>query len=110
MDEKIRQVYDMFFSPLVTPHNLLDNARLENYEFVTYSKMGTGLLVSMRCNIDLNITATFFYHFDVNDFLQTVVMESDNGQEIIFDRQKEAQTLVDRILKTRNEAVAKEAI
>lgn len=109
MDEKIYQLYELLYSPIITPYNLLDNARLDNYEFVNYSKVDKGLLVSMKCTID-NESVIFSYYFDEKDFLQTVTMETDSSREIVFDRNKDAHIIEDRVIKQRRERTFKYVI
>lgn len=95
MNELITQLYELMYSPIITPYNLLENAKLDNYAYVNYSKENNGLLVVMECEIEKGFIAKFYYHFDNNDRLSLATMECNNRQEIIFCRETE-------ILKTKN--------
>lgn len=51
MNNYTQKIYDMIYSPILTPHNLLDNAKLDNYSYVKYLKKMDGLVVEMECEI-----------------------------------------------------------
>ena len=36
MDAYIKKIYDMLYSPIISPYNLLENAKLDNYSYVKY--------------------------------------------------------------------------
>lgn len=100
LNETIQQIYNMLYSPVVSLYSLVDNAKLDNYEYVNYSKVKDELLVTMRCMID-NTPATFSYWFDKNDYLQKAIMETPQGSEILFDRRIEIQSLQKRYKKQK---------
>lgn len=33
MDAYIKKIYDMLYSPIISPYNLLENAKLDNYSY-----------------------------------------------------------------------------
>lgn len=51
MDVQIKKIYDMLYSPIISPYNLLENAKLENYSYVKYYTNETGLVAEMQCEI-----------------------------------------------------------
>lgn len=99
--EKFQELFDMVFSSIITPANLLENAKLANYDYVNYSKSKDGLVVAMKCSMEDGIKREFLYNFDTQDKLQTVAMVSDQDTKIVFDRMKEISKLKDEILKER---------
>lgn len=101
MKNQFQQLYDLIYSPIITPYSLLENAKLDNYEYVNYSKAVNGLLVSMKCEIEPGYKVIFNYYFDEKDFLQRVEMVSSGEQELIFDRESETISIKDRICETR---------
>ena len=93
MEKMIKRLYDLMYSPIVTPWNLVENAKLDNYEYVNYSKSGNGLVVSMKCKLG-DCRAIFNYHFDQNDALQIIKTAYEDGTvETVFDRQVETDQL-----------------
>jgi len=110
MDERFQQLYELLYSPIITPYNLLENAKLDNYDYVNYSKIENGMLVTMKCTIERDLIANFFYFFDDNDCLQMVKMETDEGMETIFDRQSEIEKLKERIQLNNKESFTSIAI
>lgn len=96
MNEIIQQIYDLVYSPVLTPYNLVDNAKLDNYDYVTFSKIESGILATMKCKIHFPMDAVFSYYFDKSDYLQTVTLKTDLGTEVIFDRNTETQKLKER--------------
>lgn len=96
MNEIIQQIYDLVYSPVLTPYNLVDNAKLDNYDYVTFTKIESGILATMKCKIHSSIDTLFSYYFDKSDYLQTVTMKTDSGIEVIFDRNRETQKLKER--------------
>ncbi len=60
MDAYIKKIYDMLYSPILTPYNLLENAKLDNYSYVKYYKNEIGLVAEMRCMIPGESNQTFY--------------------------------------------------
>lgn len=76
----------MLYSPIITPYNLLENAKLENYSYVKYYKDNHGIIAEMECSIASEGLKTFYYHFDKNDFLQRVYLDDGSNKLLVFDR------------------------
>ena len=53
MDAYIKKIYDMLYSPIISPYNLLENAKLENYSYVKYFTNEEGLVAEMQCVIKI---------------------------------------------------------
>ncbi len=86
MDAYIKKIYDMLYSPIVSPYNLLENAKLENYSYVTYYKNEFGLVAEMKCEIPDEGEQIFYYQFDDKDYLQKIYQEINGIKEMVFDR------------------------
>lgn len=92
MDSIIAKIYELLYSPIVTPYNLLDNVKLDNYKYVNYYKGDTGLITEMKCIMDNNEEAVFYYYFDEYDKLMKVCKEEKQERVIIFDREEEIKS------------------
>lgn len=109
MNDYINKIYNLLYSPIVTPYNLLDNVKLPNYEYVNYYKKNDGLITEMKCTLEDGRNAIFYYHFDMDDNLQLVCMDNDDQQVLVFDRQSEIQKQLLKYLKDKD-SVASAAI
>lgn len=100
MDKIIEKIYELKFSNLTTPWNLMENALLDNYEYVKYYKEQNELVVEMKC-ITLNSFNLFYYHFDEQNKLIKINLEHDNGtSELMFSRQAELEKLLEEYKKS----------
>ena len=86
MDAYIKKIYDMLYSPIISPYNLLENAKLENYSYVKYYTNEIGLVAEMECSISDEGNQIFYYQFDKKDYLQTIYQKTDIGRQMVFDR------------------------
>ena len=87
MEDNIKKIYDMMYSPIVTPYNLLENAKLNNYSYVKYYKSNDGLIAEMECFVEDEGNKIFYYHFDANDYLSSIYMEHNGKKQKVFDRE-----------------------
>lgn len=85
MDKNIEKIFRLLNSPIITPYNLLENAKLKNYEYVKYYKGAEGLIAEMKCTVD-DIETIFNYEFDTEDYLQKIFMIQNNEGKYVFDR------------------------
>lgn len=92
MDADIKKIYDMLYSPIISPYNLLENAKLDNYSYVKYYTNGTGIVAEMQCVIPGEGEQVFFYQFDKKDYLQTIYQGTIETKNVIFDRQDAVET------------------
>ena len=81
----------MLYSPIISPYNLLENAKLDNYSYVKYYKNEVGLVAEMQCEIPGEGKKVFYYQFDKKDYLQVIYQNTMKTGNIIFDR-KDAVT------------------
>lgn len=92
MDKQIKKIYDLLHSPIVTPYNLLENAKLPNYSYVNYYEGAEGLIAEMKCFMeDRQEEVIFYYHFDEEDKLNRIYQKSvgDSKKKMVYDREKE---------------------
>lgn len=87
MDAYIKKIYDMLYSPILTPYNLLENVKLSNYKYVKYYKNDIGVVAEMQCFIDGQDEKVFYYQFDQKDYLQKIYYYDNSLEEVLFDRQ-----------------------
>lgn len=88
MDPCMKKVYDMMYTPIISPYNLLENAKISNYNYVKYYNSDEGLIAEMECIVPDGELRVFYYHFDRNDFLQKIFVSNGKRKELIFERQK----------------------
>ena len=104
MNEKLKKIYDLLYSPILTPYNLLENAKLSNYSYVNYYKNNTGLIAEMKCIMEENSKEMiFYYHFDKNDFLSKIYQEDMvyHNKILIYDRAKEIISEKENLLNNK---------
>ncbi|PEZ18647.1 hypothetical protein CN337_20450 [Bacillus anthracis] len=107
LNENIKQIYDLLNSPVLTPYNLLQNAKLDNYSYVNYYKGESGIICEMECVVEDGTEVRYFYHFDKNDYLFRVYMEQlDKEKVIVFDREQELNNTVNKYLSTKQQNTA----
>lgn len=97
MEKYIDRLYALLHSPMITPYNLLENAKLDNYNYVKYYKGSKGLIAEMECiNADVN-EVIFYYEFNAEDELQTIIMKDRGNTEEVFNRNDEIKHIKERI-------------
>ena len=84
MDAYIKKIYDMLYSPIISPYNLLENAKLDNYSYVKYYTNEIGLVAEMQCTIHGEGMQIFYYQFDKNDYLQMIYQGNVEEKNIIL--------------------------
>ena len=97
MEKYIDKLYTLLHSPIITPYNLLENAKLDNYNYVKHYKGNNGLIAEMQCINDDAIEVTFFYEFNRKDELDIVFMKDGSDLEVVFSRNEEIENLKERI-------------
>lgn len=73
---------------LITPFNLVENARLKNYEYVKYYQKDNFLISEMKV-IMYRKDCIFYYYFDKENKLQKIYCEFEETIEELFSREKE---------------------
>ncbi|MGN0351139.1 MAG: hypothetical protein ACI4ES_05755 [Roseburia sp.] len=86
MDAYIEKIYDMLYSPVLTPYNLLENVKLPNYKYLKYYTNNIGVVAEMQCLVDECEEKVFYYQFDQKDYLQKIYYYDNGVEEVIFDR------------------------
>jgi hypothetical protein len=105
MENIIKRIYDLIYSPIITPYNLLENAKLDNYMYVNYYKGDSGLISEMKCIFEGEETI-FYYHFDSEDKLQKVFMDQMGTKTLIFERTAEIEQIKKQIIKSDSHAAS----
>lgn len=84
-------MHQLMCDEIITPHNLVDNSKLDNYSYVKYYKGISGLIVEMESLCSDQISRKFYYEFNEKDFLQKIIVKTVNNDfiEVLFDRNKE---------------------
>lgn len=101
MADLTNRLHDLVFHALLTPENLVQNAKLCNYKYVSFRKGPHGLMATTCCDVDPGKTIEFLYFFDNEDRLQTIEMVSEAERVILFDRTSEAGEIERRIVYAR---------
>ena len=95
MQSDIKNIYDLLNSPILTPYNLLENVKLDNYSYVNYYKGEQGIICEMKCTNLEKEEAKYSYFFDINDHLLKVNMQVAGAETIeVFNRDIELQSHV----------------
>ncbi|AKR09568.1 MULTISPECIES: hypothetical protein [Bacillus cereus group] len=104
----VKRIYDLLHSPVLTPYNLLENVKLDNYFYVNYYKNEIGIVCEMKCTVKDGSDLLYFYHFDKNDCLVKVYMQDSNDAKVlIFDREQELNNEINKhIRKNMQKTVA----
>lgn len=84
--------YDLFFSDITTPFNLLENHKLENYEYVKYYVENGLSVCEMLCYVE-GVMTTFYYYFEKNA-LMSIEKEQYGDRETLFDRLREKEEFI----------------
>lgn len=103
MQELIEQLYYVVHNPLVTPAQLVNNAKLPEYQRISFEKHEDGLAATMEYLWEGN-AVEFKYYFDAQDHLQKAILIDlkANTVEVIFDRTVEINELESRFVSNRS--------
>ena len=97
MEKYIDKLYTLLHSPIITPYNLLENAKLDNYNYVKYYKGNDGLIAEMQCVNEEAVEVKFYYQFNESDELDIVFMKESDNIQVVFSRNEEIRNLRERI-------------
>lgn len=86
------EIYDLTYLPLVTPSNLIDNLKLDNFIGINYSKNEIGIIAEVLCYIDKD-KMSFFYQFDDKNYLDSIYYFENDMVEYMFNRKEKLQKL-----------------
>lgn len=91
MDDQIKRIYELMYSPIITPYNLLENAKLTNYSYVKYYKDNNGIVCEMKCTLENNEDAVYYYCFDKEDKLEKIFTKDGRKKLLLYSRQDELE-------------------
>ncbi|MCI6034245.1 hypothetical protein LIY46_04130 [Fusobacterium varium] len=83
-------------SYLLTPYNLLENAKLSHYEYVKYYTEKEFLICEMKFEV-LKKDYIFYYYFDKNDKLQKIYKKEEKEVSLFFSRKKEIEKKIEEL-------------
>jgi hypothetical protein len=106
VQNNFKKIYQLLHSPILTPYNLLENVKLDNYSYVNYYKGEIGIICKMKCTDQNNTETKYYYYFDENDYLFKVLVDTHDGrQEEIYNRNSELQKEIDKYYKQQNKTI-----
>lgn len=88
----------MLYAPVISPYNLLENAKLENYRYVKYYTNEIGLIAEMQCEIPGEGEKVFYYQFDKKDYLQMIYQGGWKETTLYFQEKKQQRQLQKSIM------------
>lgn len=90
------QLWKAIYLNPVFPKDLLENAKDPDYVGVNFSYNENGTKVDLTFK-DLNQIIRATYYFDSKDFLQKAIMNEFGKESIIYDRNAEIQSIINKI-------------
>lgn len=84
------KIYNLTYSPLLTPYNLIETLKLDNYISLNMKKNELGIISEITCRID-NDNITFIYEFDKNDYILNIYYYENGNKIYLFDRNESLQ-------------------
>lgn len=95
MKNHIERIYELTHLVILTPSNLIENIKLENYNEIKFYKEETNIICKMT-SIEENEEIFYFYEFDRNDKLQVAKILYGSDELEIFNRSKELEQLINQ--------------
>lgn len=95
MKNHIERIYELTNLVILTPGNLIENIKLENYTEIKFYKEETNIICKMT-SIEENEEIFYFYEFDRNDKLQVAKILYGSDELEIFNRSKELEQLLNQ--------------
>ena len=86
------RIYDLTYQSILTPYNLLDNLKLDNYTNINYSKKNEMIICEIKCLID-DESWLFYYIFDKKNHLQEAFYIDNDQKVYLFNRKTELESL-----------------
>jgi|GEM_PF-1384462 len=84
----LNEIVELNNDYILTPYNLLENAKLQNYKYVKYYKKDGYLICEMQFDV-FKKDYVFYYYFDKNDKLHKIYKEENGKIELYFSREDE---------------------
>lgn len=91
------EIYNLTYLPILTPYNLLDNLKLDNYNSISFKNSKNEIVAEINCTIDNNIVI-FYYIFDKENNLNEAYYYDHNDKIVLFDRIKSLEKLKNEYL------------
>jgi len=92
LNDKIAEYVELLNSAIVTPFNLLENIKLDNYESINYFKEDEFIVADIIFLVN-NDQIKYQYHFDMDNHLQKIFYVSETEKVLEFDREEEKTKL-----------------
>jgi|Wag4MinimDraft_11_1082651.scaffolds.fasta_scaffold02664_2 hypothetical protein len=100
MRKDIEKLYDLFYSSILTPHNLLDNIELGNYRYIKYYQENNKTIAEIECEVEGEFVV-FYYKFDQKNRLDSVFM--GENKKLVYDRELEKQYQLAEVVQNQIE-------
>lgn len=84
--DQLRQIYNLIYSSIITPENLVDNLRKDMYTSINFYKTANGIISEVNATLKNGEKVTYSYSFDKNEKLQSLIKKLDTSFEPLFDR------------------------
>ncbi|KMT22969.1 hypothetical protein [Clostridium cylindrosporum] len=97
----IDKIYDLTYNEILTPYNLIDNLKLDNYHEIKYAKNNDGIIAEVICDVSQTRTS-FYYQFNFDNFLNEIYYFEGNVKEYLFNRSAELSNLRSKFINTEN--------
>jgi len=111
MEATIDKIYKILHGNIVTPYNLIENSKLDNYAYVKYHKKNDTLVTEMECVCEDGAKRKFFYEFNLEDVLLKITsLDSDGRDEVVFDRERELEELLQQYRLEKNFRLSRGAV
>ncbi|TCT23348.1 hypothetical protein EDD68_10762 [Melghiribacillus thermohalophilus] len=86
MQKLIKKLYDELYSPKLTPEELLNNIKHDNYISVNFSREDGKIIGITKCYLKNGLLAEYKYVFDNEKKLIKLSSNICGEEEIIYDR------------------------
>lgn len=93
-EDLIKEICRLSNDHLLTPYNLINNAKLPNYEYVKYYKESNFFVSEMKFNV-FEESYIFYYYFDEKNMLQKIFGNVKNKKYLFFSRGKELKKAIE---------------
>ncbi|NFA42961.1 hypothetical protein EXM65_10330 [Clostridium botulinum] len=93
------EIYELTYLPILTPNNLLDNLKLDNYNSILFKKNDTGIIAEISCTVDKE-NVTFYYEFDKSNYLNEAYYYEHKEKIYLFNRNELLNSFKKEFCKT----------
>ncbi|OSA89539.1 UNVERIFIED_ORG: hypothetical protein B2H93_15870 [Clostridium botulinum] len=98
------EIYDLTYLPILTPYNLINTLKLDNYISLNMHKGDLGIISEITCLID-GSNITFYYEFDENDHLLKAYYYEDTTINYLFNREDSIKKLKSEYYKSNSQKI-----